>query len=151
MPAASSFWTVGCILGASAVGFGAFGAHGLRKVIVDAARLKNWETAAHYQLLHSLVLLLSTLPPMLTRSGAHVRTSLDSTAPASLSSYLFTGGMACFSGSIYCLVYSPARFRWMGPVTPLGGLMLIGGWASLAGEMWKALAVDAGAAAYTRR
>ena len=37
-----------------------------------------------------------------------------------------------FSGSIYALVLDPARFRFLGPVTPLGGLCLIGGWAALA-------------------
>jgi uncharacterized membrane protein YgdD (TMEM256/DUF423 family) len=45
---------------------------------------------------------------------------------------LLTTGMTMFSGSIYCLVLGGPRFRWMGPVTPLGGLCLIGGWAMLA-------------------
>ena len=45
---------------------------------------------------------------------------------------LFTAGMTMFSGSIYLLVLDPARFKFMGPVTPLGGLCLIGGWVSLA-------------------
>lgn len=45
---------------------------------------------------------------------------------------LFTAGMTMFSGSLYALVLDPARFRFMGPVTPLGGLCLIGGWVALA-------------------
>jgi uncharacterized membrane protein YgdD (TMEM256/DUF423 family) len=49
-----------------------------------------------------------------------------------LAANLFTAGMTMFSGSIYLLVLSPGTFRFMGPVTPLGGLCLIGGWASLA-------------------
>ncbi len=45
---------------------------------------------------------------------------------------LLTAGMTMFSGSIYALVLDPARFRFLGPVTPLGGLCLIGGWIALA-------------------
>lgn len=45
---------------------------------------------------------------------------------------LLTAGMTMFSGSIYALVLDPARFRFLGPVTPLGGLCLIGGWLALA-------------------
>lgn len=43
------YWTLGCIYGASAVAFGAFGAHGLKKRIADPGRLANFATAAHYQ------------------------------------------------------------------------------------------------------
>jgi uncharacterized membrane protein YgdD (TMEM256/DUF423 family) len=45
---------------------------------------------------------------------------------------LFTAGMTLFSGSIYLLVLNPTAFRFLGPVTPLGGLCLVGGWAALA-------------------
>ena len=45
---------------------------------------------------------------------------------------LFTAGMTMFSGSLYLLVLDPQRFKFMGPVTPLGGLCLIGGWVALA-------------------
>jgi uncharacterized membrane protein YgdD (TMEM256/DUF423 family) len=45
---------------------------------------------------------------------------------------LFTAGMTMFSGSIYLLVLDPQRFKFLGPVTPLGGLCLIGGWVALA-------------------
>jgi hypothetical protein len=43
------YWTIGCIYGASAVTFGAFGAHGLKKRISDPAKIANFATAAHYQ------------------------------------------------------------------------------------------------------
>jgi uncharacterized membrane protein YgdD (TMEM256/DUF423 family) len=49
-----------------------------------------------------------------------------------LAANLFTAGMTMFSGSIYLLVLDPARFRFVGPVTPLGGLCLIAGWGVLA-------------------
>ncbi|KAI1174078.1 hypothetical protein F4777DRAFT_555599 [Nemania sp. FL0916] len=110
------YWTVGCIYGATAVGFGAFGAHGLKKVVTDPAKLASFSTAAHYQLVHSVALLVAT------RAAPENK----------LAAGLFTAGMTMFSGSIYALVVDPARFRFLGPVTPLGGLCLIAGWAALA-------------------
>ncbi|KAF2238066.1 DUF423-domain-containing protein [Viridothelium virens] len=110
------FWTLGCLYGASSVAFGAFGAHGLKQRITDPNRIANWSTAAHYQLVHSGVLLLANIA-----------------APQNtLAASLFTAGMTMFSGSIYCLVVDPQRFKFMGPITPLGGLCLIGGWVALA-------------------
>ncbi|KAI1333559.1 hypothetical protein F5Y15DRAFT_404830 [Xylariaceae sp. FL0016] len=115
-PQKNMFWTLGCIYGATAVGFGAFGAHGLKKMVTDPARVANFATAAHYQLIHAVALLVtSQAAPHNTLAGG-----------------LFTAGMTMFTGSIYCLVLDPARFRFLGPVTPLGGLCLIGGWAALA-------------------
>ncbi|PSS27609.1 hypothetical protein M430DRAFT_92013 [Amorphotheca resinae ATCC 22711] len=110
------FWTFGCIYGATSVAFGAFGAHGLKKRIADPARIASWNTAAHYQLIHSGVLLLtSAVAPKNT-----------------LAAGLLVAGMTMFSGSIYLLVLDPQRFKALGPITPLGGLCLIGGWAALA-------------------
>ncbi|KAI1656914.1 DUF423-domain-containing protein [Daldinia decipiens] len=113
-PRNSMYWTLACIYGASAVGLGAFGAHGLKKLISDPAKVGSWATAAHYQLVHSVALLLA----------AQVQNPV--------SALLFTTGMTFFSGSLYLLVLDPARFRFLGPVTPLGGLCLIGGWVALA-------------------
>jgi uncharacterized membrane protein YgdD (TMEM256/DUF423 family) len=48
-----------------------------------------------------------------------------------LAANLLVAGMTMFSGSLYLLVLDPGRFRFLGPVTPLGGLCLIGGWAAL--------------------
>jgi uncharacterized membrane protein YgdD (TMEM256/DUF423 family) len=68
------------------------------------------------QLVHSGVLLLSS-----------------AVAPKNtLAASLFVVGMTMFSGSIYLLVLDPQRFKVLGPVTPLGGLCLIGGWVALA-------------------
>lgn len=54
-------------------------------------------------------------------------------SPASITAgALFTAGMTMFSGSIYLLTLDPQRFRKLGPVTPLGGVCLIGGWVALA-------------------
>ncbi|TVY93561.1 UPF0382 membrane protein [Lachnellula willkommii] len=110
------YWTIGCIYGASSVALGAFGAHGLKKRIADPSRIATWNTAAHYQLIHSGVLLLST-----------------AVAPKNtLAAGLLVAGMTMFSGSIYLLVLDPQRFKVLGPVTPLGGLCLIGGWVAMA-------------------
>ncbi|KAJ5041688.1 uncharacterized protein L3040_005259 [Drepanopeziza brunnea f. sp. 'multigermtubi'] len=110
------FWTIGCLYGASAVTLGAFGAHGLKKRIADPQRIANWSTAAQYQLVHSGILLVGTVA-----------------APQNkLAASLLVAGMTMFSGSIYLLTLDPQRFKFLGPVTPLGGLCLIGGWAALA-------------------
>ncbi|KAJ4380449.1 hypothetical protein N0V86_003804 [Didymella sp. IMI 355093] len=111
------FWTIGCLYGASSVMLGAFGAHGLKKRIADPARIANWGTAAQYQLIHSAVL-----------TFASVAAPQNTVAMG-----LLTAGMTMFSGSLYLLVLDPQRFgKFLGPVTPLGGLALIGGWVALA-------------------
>ncbi|GAB7341566.1 hypothetical protein MBLNU457_7777t1 [Dothideomycetes sp. NU457] len=112
----SIFWTIGCLYGASSVAIGAFGAHGLKKRIADPSKLANWSTAANYQLIHSGVLVLASVAAPKNKIAAG----------------LFTAGMTMFSGSIYLLVLDPQRFKALGPVTPLGGLCLIGGWVALA-------------------
>ncbi|KAF9741050.1 hypothetical protein PMIN01_00589 [Paraphaeosphaeria minitans] len=110
------FWTIGTLYGATSVAIGAFGAHGLKKRIADPQRITNWSTAAQYQLVHSAVLTFaSVVAPQNT-----------------LAMGLFTAGMTMFSGSIYLLVLDPQRWKFLGPVTPLGGLCLIGGWVALA-------------------
>lgn len=111
------FYTLSTIFGASSVILGAFGAHGLKKRIADPARVANWSTAAQYQLIHSAVLLTMSLT--LPRNAQRV--------PGAL----LVAGMTMFSGSIYLLVLDPQRFKALGPVTPLGGLCLIGGWIAL--------------------
>jgi uncharacterized membrane protein YgdD (TMEM256/DUF423 family) len=103
-------------LGALGVALGAFGAHGLRDR-VSAGDLATWETAVLYHELHALALLALALFGAAT--GRPVR------RPATL----FVLGIALFSGSLYLLVASGAR--WLGAVTPLGGLCLIAGWLTL--------------------
>ncbi|CAH0476591.1 unnamed protein product [Peronospora belbahrii] len=60
-PTLSIWWKIGAIAGASGVMLGAFGAHGLKNRVKDPQMLKNWETAAQYQLIHSLVLLATPM------------------------------------------------------------------------------------------
>ncbi|KAF2103539.1 DUF423-domain-containing protein [Rhizodiscina lignyota] len=114
----STLWTIGCIYGGASVVLGAFGAHGLKRRIADPARLSNWNTAAQYQLMHSTALLITSLAPQCRAS--------------SIAGVFFTTGMTMFSGSLYLLTLDPQRFKFMGPVTPLGGMCMIGGWIALA-------------------
>jgi len=107
---------IAAVSGMIAVVAGAFGAHGLRDK-VTTEQLAAWTTATQYHLLHSVVLLALAL--WASRSGAELR----------LPGSLFLAGIVLFSGSIYLLVLSDQR--WLGPVTPIGGLCLIAGWASL--------------------
>jgi uncharacterized membrane protein YgdD (TMEM256/DUF423 family) len=100
--------------GCSAVLLGAFGAHGLKGI--DPSLLATWNTAAHYHLVHSLALV-------------HV-SRLGGGAASSLSYNLFASGIALFSGSLYLLVLT--RYKPLGAITPIGGLLLAGAWASLA-------------------
>jgi uncharacterized membrane protein YgdD (TMEM256/DUF423 family) len=107
---------VAAISGALAVAAGAFGAHGLR-TRVSPDQVASWMTASQYHLLHSVVLLALALFALQT--GKSVR----------LPAGLFAAGIVLFSGSIYGLVLGSQR--WLGPVTPLGGLLLMAGWVSL--------------------
>ncbi|KAI0472096.1 DUF423-domain-containing protein [Xylariaceae sp. FL0804] len=110
------FWTLGCVYGGTAVCLGAFGAHGLKNRGVGAASVASFTTAAHYQLVHSVALLVTS----------------QAAPDNALAGGLLTAGMTMFSGSIYALVLDPKTFRFLGPATPLGGLCLIAGWAALA-------------------
>jgi len=111
-----SWIAVAGILGTLSVAAGAFGAHGLRES-VSPERLSAWQTAAHYALVHSAAILALAL------YGAATGRSV------ALPAGLMTAGVALFSGSIFGLVLFEVRV--LGPVTPLGGLLLIAGWASL--------------------
>ena len=107
---------VSALFGASSILTGAFGAHGLANK-VDANQLAAWKTAAVYQLVHALVLLALALFAKATGKSI--------TLPASLVSL----GILFFSGSIYGLVLGGPKL--LGPITPIGGLLLCAGWVSM--------------------
>lgn len=104
------------LLGAAAVVAGAFGAHGLAER-VEPRQLEAWRTAAQYALVHAIALL--ALGMFASATGRSVR------APAAL----WLAGVVLFSGSIFALVLGGPR--WLGPITPVGGLCLIAGWVAL--------------------
>ena len=112
---------MGAVYGLLAVVFGAFGAHALKKKLTPEL-LHSFETGVKYQMYHALVLLV--LGFNLSFDGP-----LDS---AMVNCFIF--GTLLFSFSIYALCLSAAKgekLRFLGPVTPIGGLLLVIGWALL--------------------
>ncbi len=122
---------LGAGLGALAVALGAFGAHGLRSR-VEARELEVFETAARYHLIHALVLVAVGLLAALASGQGRP----DVARAADQAGWLLTAGVAVFSGSLYLLVLTGARK--LGMVTPVGGLLLIGGWLALMRAAWLA-------------
>ena len=106
------------IHGFAAVLLGAFGAHGLEK-LVDEKSIELWKTAAHYHLIHSAVLLVVSF----------VHYPLHRFKKA-LRCFLF--GIMLFSGSLYLLAVAPVGF--IGWITPIGGILLMAGWIFIAIE-----------------
>jgi uncharacterized membrane protein YgdD (TMEM256/DUF423 family) len=108
---------------AIAVILGALGAHALKTVLPDA-QLASFETAVRYHVYHALAILLTAI------IGLQLKASLQVTL------WLFAIGTLLFSGSIYLLATIPLHgleeLRALGPVTPIGGVLLIAGWVSLA-------------------
>ena len=104
--------------GALGVILGAFGAHALRGSI-EPRLMETFQTAVQYQLIHALALLLVSL----TMGWLGQSLSFE------ISAYAFIAGIILFSGSLFGLVLT--EIKWLGPVTPLGGLCLIVGWLAL--------------------
>ena len=107
------------LLGALGVGLGAFGAHGLARVLAATGHAATWETAARYHLLHALALLVV---------GVWQRQQ-PANAALGRAAACFAAGVVVFSGSLYGLSLTAAR--WLGPITPVGGGLLIIGWLLL--------------------
>ncbi len=123
---AKLFITLASLSGMFAVIFGAFGAHALKGKLDDQA-IKIFETAVQYHFYHSLALLMVGV----------IALSQSQTVLLKSSGWLFVVGILVFSGSLYLL--SLTGVRWLGAITPLGGLALIAGWACLAATSWKLL------------
>ena len=111
------FGIFGGAFGFLAVALGAFGAHALRGRLTPAD-LAIFETGVRYQMYHALALLL--VAALLARGGG---------GAASLAGWGFTAGIVVFSGSLYLMVFTGQR--WLGAVTPIGGLAFLVGWAAL--------------------
>lgn len=106
------------LCGVLGVIFGAFGAHGLRDSL-EPRLMQTFETAVQYQLIHALALLLVAL----------LYGQVGRSLALEISIFAFMAGILLFSGSLFGLVLTEAR--WLGPVTPLGGLCFIVGWMAL--------------------
>jgi uncharacterized membrane protein YgdD (TMEM256/DUF423 family) len=103
------------LFGMLSVIFGAFGAHALKKIL-STDQLHSFEVGVKYQMYHAIVLLVLGFNSDYTTSTIY---------------WCFTIGIILFSFSIYGLVISDAKgkkLRFLGPITPIGGLLLVVGW-----------------------
>ena len=103
------------LLGLTGVALGAFGAHVLKPTLIARGMSEVWETAVIYHLVHAVAAFAATAAlsrprPWLTRAAV-----------------CWTVGVVFFSGSLYALALGGPR--WLGPVTPLGGLAFLLGWS----------------------
>lgn len=119
------------LLDALTIAIGAFGAHGLKN-LVDATSVASFETGVRYQMYHAIVLLFVG-----SYAGFSDKTQL-------LIFRIFLLGIIFFSGSIYLLALQemlPFSVRFLGPITPIGGLFFILGWVIMARAFLKKINV----------
>jgi len=111
-----TYWRVrvSATLAAIGVALGAFGAHGLKDLLGSVENgMETWKTAVFYHLVHAVMMTVLALLGVAPRAWG-----------------LFLGGVLMFSGSLYAMV--SLGLKWMGPVTPLGGVLLLAGWLTIA-------------------
>jgi len=113
------FLLIASISGAVSVMIGAFGAHGLRKFLEANNRMDTFETAVRYQFYHSLALLMLGLLMFHWQHKFFV-----------YAGYSYVAGIVIFSGTLYVLCMTGQK--WLGAITPIGGLFLIAGWLFIA-------------------
>ena len=97
-----------------AVALGAFGAHSLKNLLQANATTEIWNKAVLYHLAHAVALVALALHGVLNRGAC----------------YLLLAGIVIFSGTLYLLAVT--NIRWLGAITPIGGLCFLAGWAWLA-------------------
>ena len=117
------FIITGALFGMLAILFGAFGAHALKKILSED-QLKSFETGVKYQMYHAIVLLVLGFNFEFSTSAMY---------------WCFTLGILLFSFSIYGLVLSDAKgkkLRFLGPITPIGGLLFVVGWLLIVLRAW---------------
>lgn len=107
------FFRIAAALCLLAVGLGAFGAHGLKATLQSNGMLDVWNKAVLYHFLHALALIILALHASGNRAAY----------------FLIVAGIMFFSGSLYALALT--NIRWLGAITPLGGLCFLAGWAWL--------------------
>ena len=109
---------VSALMGFLSIALGASGAHGsVHDKLVATGQLAHWETAVQYHLPHAVVLLVLTL--FASQNGLMRKAWC-----------LFLAGIFLFSGSLYVLAYT--GIKWLGAVTPFGGLSFMVGWGLIA-------------------
>jgi uncharacterized membrane protein YgdD (TMEM256/DUF423 family) len=124
---ARSIVIIAALLGALSVGLGAFGAHGLKQIVTET-QVATFETGVKYQMYHAFFLLFIGICHYLSEKAKKVVL------------YLVLSGVLFFSGSIYLLTFKDlidVNLKIIGPITPVGGLMLIAAWVYTAIQMIK--------------
>lgn len=101
------------VLGFVGVALGAFGAHGLKDILAANDTAEIWKTASLYHLIHAVVLLVVSRIEPLPRAAA----------------WAFALGVVVFSGSLYALAIT--NIKWLGAITPVGGVAFLLGWLLL--------------------
>lgn len=105
---------IAAVTGFLAVALGAFGAHGLKNILMQHGTATVWETAVFYHFIHAVMLfVLAERKPQAAGPW-----------------WCFLAGIVIFSGSLYLLAVTGER--WLGAVTPVGGVSLLTGWLWLA-------------------
>lgn len=115
---AKRFLMIGALLAMFSVIFGAFGAHLLKNTLTDA-RFETFGTAVDYQFWHALGLMVVGITGFKLNSKSW-----------RLAGYLLLAGTVIFSGSLYLLIAT--NIGWLGAITPIGGILMIIGWALFA-------------------
>ena len=111
-----ALFRIAAVLCFLAVALGAFGAHSLRSALEARGMLDVWNKAVFYHFIHAIALLVLALYGTINRGAC----------------LLLLIGILLFSGSLYLLALT--NLRWLGPITPIGGLCFLAGWA------WSAVA-----------
>jgi uncharacterized membrane protein YgdD (TMEM256/DUF423 family) len=109
----------GAVMGCLAVVLGAFGAHGLEDYLVEHNQAANYETAVRYQMYHALALVL-----------VGILAERRSTSTLRAAGWSFVAGVVVFCGALYGVAL--AQITQLGMAAPIGGILLIAGWAALA-------------------
>jgi uncharacterized membrane protein YgdD (TMEM256/DUF423 family) len=123
----SAYWVfIGSIGMAFSVAIGAFGAHAL-KTRLTPEMLAIFEVGVRYQVYHALGLFVVA---WMAQAAVGTRDQ----ALVNAAGWLFVAGIALFSGSLYAL--SLSGVRWLGAITPLGGLCFLAGWGALSAASW---------------
>lgn len=118
------FFIFASLFGGLAVALGAFGAHALRTRL-SPSLLETFETGVRYHFYHVFALGL-----VVVAIGLWPKSSLPTIA-----GWLFVAGILIFSGSLYTLAFT--GIRWLGAITPIGGVAFIAGWICLALAAWR--------------
>ncbi|MEM6911168.1 MAG: DUF423 domain-containing protein [Verrucomicrobiota bacterium] len=120
METAERAWRLVGVVGFLGVALGAFGAHGLAPLLQAHEQVANWKTATLYHLVHAAVLaaVAAGRPRFLVACQ-----------------WFFGMGILIFSGTLYLM--GVTGWRWLGAITPVGGLLLLVGWGLLLASGWR--------------